>query len=238
MPEVTAIKPDSAPPGWEGDVEFTGTNFTKSMRLRIDCVSRKEGDFRVESAESAVLHLKIPPHAEETKCLIALEASPGASTAEIEPAAQGTPQIVQVTGASFAISGTSNLPVARSACLMGEGPIGKADDMASRYEAYLNLQMEFQKKYVTDPSFVPGCEFYVSPDTIKYIEKGKTIFEKPASTVAKVEKFMMPTPMGDQPTDVFSITWKDGKIQNFMGFAKDNSPSSQAYDELKNKLKK
>ena len=234
-PEVKSIKPDTAPPGWEGDVVFTGANFSKNMKLRLNCGEYKEEDFKIESAERAVLHLKISPRADETTCLIAL-AVPGGS--DIDPSGGGTPEIVQVTGPSFAISGKSDLPVARSACLMGEGPIGKEDDMASRYEAYLQLQMEFQPKFMNDPDFVPGCEFFVSAEAIKYVEKGKVIFEKPASTLAKVEKFMMPTPMGEQSTDVFSITWKDGKIQNFMGFAKDDAPPSQAYDDLKAKLKK
>ena len=236
LPEVKAIKPDAVPPGWQGDVVFTGTNFIKSMSLRLDCVSFRNEDFHVESAERAVLHVKIPPRTEETKCLVVLAVF--ADSAEIGPSGQGTPQIVQVSGPSFAISGSSNLPVARGACLMGEGPIGKADDMASKYEGYLNLQMEFQKQFQTNPNFIMECEFYVSPDTVKYVQGGKTVFEKPSSTVAKVEKFVMPTPFGEQPTDVFSIAWTDGKIQNFMGVAKDNSPPSQAYDDLKSKLKK
>ena len=234
-PEVKSIKPDTVPPGWEGDVIFTGTHFSPNMRVRLDCVQYRLEDFKVESAERAVLHLKVQPRAEETNCVIVLAV---VGDSDINPSGGGTPEIVQVTGPNFSISGKSDLPVGRCACLAGEGRIGKDDEMASRYEGYLNLQMEFQQKFVNDPDFVPGCEFFVSAETIKYAEKGKVIFEKPASTVAKVEKFNMPSPMGDQPTNVFSITWKDGKIQNFMGFDKDGAPADQAYDELKSKLKK
>jgi len=241
MPEVTAIKPDAVPPGWEGDVVFTGKNFAEKMKLRMDCGNFKPEGFHVESVDRAVFHVKVPPEAEDTKCLIALEVPPGGATAETGPAVEGTPQVgqvMQVTGANFAISSSSTLAVARGACLMSEGPIGREDDPASTYEAYLNAQIEFQKKWETNPAFLQECQMYVSPDSVKYVQSGKTVFEKPASAVKKVEKFFIPGPIGDMPSDVFSITWADGKIQNFMGVAKDGLPPSQAYDDLKQKLKK
>ena len=241
VPEITSISPKEVPPGWSGEIVLTGRNFPKTMTLRPDCgdsaVSWKE--FKVESPERAVQSIAVRLDAEDKGCQIYIAYQPSvAANSEIAPSQPGTVEVVQVKAATFGVSAASTLAVARGACLMGEGPIGGGEDPASRYEAYLNLQIEFQKKFVTNPGFLQECHMYVSPDSVKYVQSGKTVFEKPASSVAKVEKFSMPTPFGDQPTDVFSITWADGKVQNFMGMNQDSAPASMAYDDLKKKLNK
>lgn len=234
VPEVTAINPNSVPPGWEGNVVLTGHNFSKSMKLRVSCpgfaVDLKE--FKVEGPERAVQSLSIPPGAQDERCEVAVEFRPGGpSDAEIEPSQGGTLEVVQVKSASFAVSSSSTLAVARRACLMGEGKI-------EGYEAYLNAQIEFQKKFLADHDLLDKCQMLVSSDSVKYMQGEKTVFERPASAVKKVEKVVIDTPVGDMPSDVFSITWTDGKIQNFTGMSKNGAPASQAYDDLKEKLKK
>lgn len=222
VPEVTAINPNSVPPGWEGDVVFTGSNFSKTMKLRMECESEsvKPKDFRVESANRAIFHLKVPPSAEEAKCMIALEVPPGGATAEIGPAVEGTPQIVQVTGAGFAISESSSLAKAYQACFLAEGDLPPMELM-------MKLSESMQKGSQDE------CKLFVSSDSVKYAAQGKTVLDQPASSVKTVEQVLM---MGN-PIGAFRIVLTSGKIYNF--FATGNqSGDNPLYEQIKNKLKK
>jgi len=220
-PEVLAITPSSVPPGWEGDVVFTGKNFAQTMKLRMECgYEVKPKNFRVESAERAVFQLKVPPSAEEAKCIIALEVPPVASTAETGPAAMGTPMVVQVTGANFAISESSNLAKAYKACFLAEGDLPPMGIMMKVSEA---MQKGSQDE----------CRLYVSSDSVKYSAQGKAILDQPASAVKTVDQILM---MGN-PTGAFRIVLTSGKIYNFFasGSQSDDNPLSE---QIKNKLKK
>ena len=221
-PEVTAITPSSVPPGWEGEVVFAGKNFAPNMKLRLECggQSIKPKDFRVEGAERATFHLKVQPTAEETTCIIALEVPPAAPTAETGPAAQGTPMVVQVTGATFAISESSNLAKAYKACFLAEGDLAPMEIMMKFSEA---MQKGSQDQ----------CQLFVSADSVKYADKGKTILDQPASAVKTVDPVLM---MGN-PMGAFRIVLTNGKIYNFMATGGHNQ-DDPLDEQIKRKLKK
>jgi len=200
MPVVTAITPSSIPPGWEGQIVFTGSNFSKDMKLRLECGYQfKPKDFRVESAERAVFQLKVPPSTEETKCVIALEVPP-AATAETGPTPQGSPQIVQVTGASLSISESSGLAVAYKACFMAEGDLPP-------------MQVMMKLSEVMQGGSQDECKLMVSAEGLKYAAQGKTLLDPPASAVKMIEPILW---MGN-PTGAFRIVLASGKIYNFFG---------------------
>ena len=217
-PEVTSITPSLVPPGWEGDVVFAGKNFAQNMKLRLGCGNVK--DFRVESGERATFHLKVQPTAEETTCIIALEVPPAPPTAETGPAVQGTPMVVQVTGASFAISESSALAKAYKACFLAEGDVPPMELM-------MKLSESMQKGSQDE------CKLLVSSDSVKYADKAKTILDQPASAVKTVEPILM---MGN-PIGVFRIVLTNGKMYNFMASGGHNS-DDPLEDQIKRKLKK
>lgn len=221
-PEVTAITPSSVPPGWEGDVVFAGKNFAPNMKMRLECGGQniKPKDFRVEGAERATFHLKIQPTAEETTCIIALEVPPAPPTAETGPAVQGSPMVVQVTGASFAISESSNLAKAYKACFLAEGELAPMEIMMKYSEA---MQKGSQDE----------CKLYVSSDSVKYSDKGKAILDQPASAVRTIEPVLM---MGN-PMGAFRIVLTNGKIYNFMASGGHNE-DDPLDEQIKRKLKK
>lgn len=217
-PEVTAITPNSVPPGWEGDVVFTGKNFAQNMKLRLEC--GKSTGFRVESAERATFHLKVQPSAEETTCIIALEVPPAAPTTETGPSAQGTPLVVQVTGATFAISESSALAQAFQACFLAEGNLQPMELMVKMSEV---MQKGSQDE----------CKIYVSPDSVKYTDQGKPVLDQPASAVKTVESVLL---MG-QPTGMFRIVLASGKTYNFFASGGHNA-DDPLEGQIKRKLKK
>jgi hypothetical protein len=220
-PEVTGITPSSVPAGWEGDVTFTGKNFAPNMKLRFECggQSVKPRDFHVESAERATFHLKVPPSAEETECLIALEV-PAPPAAETGPSAQGTPLVVQVTGPTFAISESSTLAKAYQACFLAEGDVPPMQLM-------MNLGQAMQKTSQDE------CKLYVSSDSLKYSDQGKVILDQPASAVKTIEPMRM---MGN-PTGIFRIVLTSGKIYNFVATGGQNE-DDPINEQIKRKLKK
>lgn len=221
-PEVTAITPNSVPPGWEGEVVFAGKNFAKNMILRFSCENAyvTPRDFRVESAERATFRLKVPASAEESKCLIALEVPPAPPTAETGPSAQGSPLVVQVTGATFSISESSTLAKAYQACFLVEGNVPPMELMMKLSEA---MQKGSQDE----------CKLYVSPDSVKYSDQGKPVLDSPASAVKTVEPVLM---MG-QPVGTFRIVLTSGKIYNFMATGGQNQ-DDPIHEQIKRKLKK
>jgi hypothetical protein len=219
---VSAITPSSVPPGWEGEVGFTGTNFSKGMKLRLECAhqSMKPKGFLVESAERAVFQLKVPPYMEESKCIIALEVPPAAPTAEIGPAAEGTPQVVQVTGPSLSISESSGLAKAFRACFIMEGDVPPMQVMQAMAQA---MQTGGQDE----------CKLMVAADSIKYSNKGKVILDAPASAVKEVEQILL---FGETSAS-FRIVLASGKVYNFFepGSRDEDNPMT---DQIKKKLRK
>jgi hypothetical protein len=220
-PVVSAITPNSVPPGWEGQVVLTGTNFAKTMKLRLDCSyqSVKIKNFTVESAERAVFDIKVPPEMEESKCVMVLEVPP-APVAETGPTPQGTPQIVQVTGPSLSITESSGLAKAFKACFMVEGDVPAMQLMQS-----LSQMMQGGSQ--------DECKLMVASDSIKYSTKGKVVLDTPASAVKTLE----PVLMFGQPMGIFRIILTSGKIYNFFSSESQGS-DNPIWDQIKAKLKK
>ena len=221
-PEVTSIKPNTVPPGWEGDVVLAGKNFATNMKMRFECerASVKVRDFRVDGAERATFHLNVPDSAEESKCVIVLEVPPAAATAETGPSPQGTPLVVLVTGVTFAISESSPLGQAYQACYLVEGNL---------------TPMELMVKYseVMQKGSQDTCKLFVSAEAVKYSDQGKVILDQPASAVKAVDPVLM---MG-QPMGMFRIVLASGKIYNFMASGGHNS-DNPIEERIKRKLRK
>ncbi|MBI4164222.1 MAG: hypothetical protein HY508_00635 [Acidobacteria bacterium] len=219
-PVVTSITPASVPPGWEGQVALTGTNFAKNMKLRLDCnyQSLKIKTFTVESTERAVLDVKVPPEMEESKCVMVLEVPP-APVSETAPTAQGTPQIVQVTGPSLSISESSGLAKALKACFLVEGDIPAMQLMQNLAQAMQSMGND-------------ECKLMVSADSIKYSNKGKVVLDTPASAVKVVE----PVLVFGNPSGMFRIGLSSGKFYNFFSSESQGS-DNPVWDQIKAKLK-
>ncbi len=221
-PVVTAINPSSVPPGWEGQVEFKGSNFSKNMKLRLDCSDQtlKPRNFTVESAERAVFQLKVPPEIEESKCVIVLEVPPS-PVAETGPTPQGSSQIVQVTGPSLSISESSGLAKSLKACFLMEGDVPPMQVMTAMAQAMQTGDGQDE------------CKLMVATDSIKYAVKGKVILDAPASAVKEAELILI---FGQQ-SGTFRIVLASGKVYNFFepGNRDEENPIT---DQIKKKLKK
>ena len=151
---------------------------------------------------------------------MALEVPPGGSFAEIAPTPEGTFQIVQVTGATFAVSESSGLAKAFQACFLVEGNVPPM-------ELVMKLSQSMQAGSQDE------CKLLVSSDLVKYASKGTTVFDQPASAVKTVEPVLM---MGN-PIGAFRIVLRSGKIYNF--FATGNqSDDDPMHEQIKRRLKK
>lgn len=223
MPEVKTVEPSLVPPGWEGDVVLTGKNFGKAMKLRLQCGDQNINtkDLRVEAPERAVFHVKLSNSDEETTCVMALEVPPGGAMAEIAPTPGGTVEVVQVTGATFAISNSSKLPQTYKACFLAEGDV-----------PYMQLMMKMAQMMQT--SSQDECKLVVSSDSVKYAALGKTVLDSSASGVKTVDQVLM---MGN-PSGIFRIVLASGKIYNFMASEGTSSHKNLTYEAVKKKLNK
>jgi hypothetical protein len=220
-PVVTSITPSEVPPGWEGQVVLTGSNFTKGMKLRLNCgyQTMKIKNFMVESAERVTFVLRVPLDLEETKCVMAFEVMPAAA-AETAPTAQGSPQVFQVTGPSLSVSESSGLARAYKACFLAEGNIPAMQLMQSLAQ-------------VMNSGDQDECKLMVSADAMKYENKGKVILDTPVSAVKTVEPVLM---MG-QPMGAFRIVLASGKMYNFFS-SESQSSDNPVWDQIKAKIKK
>jgi len=223
MPQVKTIDPSVVPHGWEGDVVFTGINFGKAMKLRLACgtYTVKTKDFRVESAERAVVHITLshPANEEDVVCTIALEVPPGGAMADIAPSAGGTIEVVQVTGPTLTVSDSSTLPQGFKACFLGEGDVPP-------------MQIMMKLGQVMQGGSQDECKLLVSADSVKYSNQGKTVMDQPASSVKSIDPILM---MGN-PTGAFRIVTTSGKIYNF--FDSSGHSENPLTEQIKKKLKK
>ncbi len=221
-PVVTTITPNTVPPGWEGQVVFTGSNFSKAMKLRFTCgyQTMKVTNFTVESAERTTFNLRVPADTEENKCTIVIEAPSTAAAAETAPSTQGSPQIVQVTGPVFSVSESSGLAMTYKACFLAEGDVAAMQLMQS-------LAMAMQSNSQDE------CKLMVSSDSLKYANKTKVILDTPASAVKTIEPVLM---MGN-PSGAFRIILSSGKIYNFFA-SEDHDRDNPIWDKIKAKINK
>ena len=220
-PTVASITPASVPPGWEGQVVLAGTNFTKNMKLRLDCNYQtvKIKNLNVESAERLTFDIKIPAGMEESKCIMVFEVPPTPAS-ETDPTPQGTPQVFQVTGPTLAISESSSLAKAFKACFLVEGDIPPMQLMQSIAQAMQTMGND-------------ECKLMVSFENIKYSNKGKVILDAPASAVKEVELVLI---FGN-PSGAFRIVLSGGKVYNFFS-SESHDSDNPITDQIKAKLKK
>jgi hypothetical protein len=205
-PEVTAITPDSAPPGGAGDVTLTGKNFSAGMRVNIACnngVNPAIDSFKVEDAGRAVLHMTVPLKAAEGPCEVSLRRKAGGG--EIGESSSGTIEVFQVpsNGPRFAISILSKMPIGLPVIFLAEGD-----------QDFINLMMSMQK--AMQPGFGAQGEktiLVLGPDSIKCAKGQTTLFSGAVSDVKAVEEMNM---MGES-TGMFRIEFKDGKMYNLVG---------------------
>ena len=215
-PEVSNIQPNVVPPGWEGDVVFTGKNFLTTMTVMMNCPGYpglKTRDSRVDNSGSATLKLQVPaPNSsaenEEATCKITLQQT----LADIQPSAQGTPVVTQVTGLSFAISDSSPLARSYQACFVVEGDLSP-EEFAEKFAVWIQKSPE-------------ECKLWVSASSVKYSVGEKTILDAQASGVKAIE----PIDMFGQPFG-FRLSLTNGKIYSF-------TDGRQVREKIKRKLKK
>jgi hypothetical protein len=77
------------------------------------------------------------------------------------------------------------------------------------------------------------CKLFVSSDSVKYSDQGKTILDQPASAVKTIEPVLM---MG-QSMGAFRILLTSGKVYNFMATGGHNE-DDPLHEQIKRKLKK
>jgi hypothetical protein len=98
----------------------------------------------------------------------------------------------------------------------------------------MDVMMKFQQAMQGDWGKGGTSQLWLSPDTIKYVQGEKTVFSEPTSGVSKVEEMSM---MG-QPTGVFRMVFKSGKIYNFMEQSEGGAEKGQGFKTVKKKLGK
>lgn len=230
-PEVTAITPDSAPPGGFGEMVLTGKNFTPGTRLRLSCQGGEihSKSFKVESAERATVQISVPTETREGPCsmeLVRFAAKEG-SEAETDESPSGTPEIFQVpeNGPTFKISSSGKMPVGFELVLLGEGDMNFMDMMQK-------MAQEAQGGF--GPGKMKQGQLLLAPDSVKYLQEDKTVFSKSPSSVKNVEEMTM---MG-KSTGVFRIVFGDGKIYNFRGAEGGDAAAHKDFLIIKKKLGK
>jgi hypothetical protein len=233
--EVTSVTPDSAPPGAAGEIVLTGKNFFRGMRLRMGCAgdetspeSLKNHLVTVESPERAIVKVSIPEDAKERPCtlyVVGYWVRAGVVTDETDESPRGTPEITQISPDKvlFRISNSGSMPISVPVYLAGEG------DMQ-----FMEIMMKLNQSMQGGWGKGGKSSLLLSPDTVKYIQDDKTVFTEPTSGVTKIEEMSM---MG-QPTGVFRIVFKSGKIYNFMDQSEGGGEKGKAFKAVKKRLGK
>jgi len=234
--EVTSVTPDSAAPGASGEIVLTGKNFYHGMRLRMGCPGDQAAPWdmknhlvKVESPERATSQLSIPDGAKEGPCrlyVVGYWGREGVVTDETNVSPSGTPEITQLSPDKvlFRISNSGSMPLSVPVFLAGEGEM-----------QFMDIMMKFSQSMQGNWGQGGGkSHLLLSPDTVKYIQDDKTVFTEPTSGVTKVEEMSM---MG-QPTGVFRIVFKDGKIYNFADQSQESRDKGKAFQVVKKRLGK
>jgi hypothetical protein len=133
-PELTAISPNSASPGAEGDLVLTGKNFDSGTGIRMNCPEEAPSitSFKVESATRAVVHVRFGFATKEGPCELYMAEGPASenTTAEMAASGAGTPTVTQVkSDITFVISIPSAMPMALPVVYIGEGEMQFTDVM-------------------------------------------------------------------------------------------------------------
>jgi hypothetical protein len=231
-PEITAINPDSGPPGGGGEVVLTGKNLTADLRMRFQCGESNATTkrFTVQSAERASVVVTIPLDAREGTCGIELVRVPGAGPQgdeETPVSVPGTPEVYAVpdNGPKFTISSSGKLPISIDMLLLGEGEMNFMD-------MQMKMAQEMQSGFGKNK--LKTGQIQLTGDTIKYVQEDKVVFSGTSATVKSVDQMTM---MG-KPVGIFRIVLTDGKIYNFGGSGQGQGTLDRAVKLIKQKLGK
>jgi hypothetical protein len=152
---VSAMTPDSAPPGGHGQVALTGTNFKPGMTLRFNCkgASFDADSVKVESATKVVAQISVPVTAQEGSCSTSARSASGKDP--------------------FQISNSANMPIAVSAVYIGEG------DMQ-----FMDMMMKMQQAMMPGYGKQGGAgQITLDSGSIKYVQDGQPTFTESISSV-------------------------------------------------------
>jgi hypothetical protein len=227
LPGLTAISPNSASPGGEGDLVLTGSNFTVGTGLRMNCSDTQPSisSFKVDSPTRAVAHVRFGFDTKEGPCEIYLDSHPTTtnSQGEITASTSGTVEVVQVKSVSFTISIPSAMPMALPVMYVGEGNM-----------EFMEIMMKMQQAMQGSWNDSGKPLLFVSRNDVKLVQGNKTVFDELASNIKEVGEMSM---MG-QTTGVFRLVCTSGKIYNFMEQASGDLPKGKTIEILKATLGK
>jgi len=203
-PEISQLAPDVAPPGGSLKVVMTGKAFSEEMSIYFSCVGAQfsTDKVKVESPTRAVAHINVPLDAQDGPCGINMR-----FTQAKEP---------------FRISSSSDVPVVLASVMyLGEGEMNMMDAMMKMSQAATKQlqQSNWQEKGGEE---APPQGLMFTPGTVKFMDQGKLVFEKPVSSVKGIGEMMM----NGKPAGVFRIVFTDGKIYNFGASGQGSSESS------------
>jgi hypothetical protein len=192
-PEISQLAPDVAPPGGSVKVTLTGKGFSEGMSFYLSCVGAQfsTDNVKVESPTRAVVRVDVPLDAQDGPCGINMR-----FTQTKEP---------------FRISSSSDIPVVLASVMyFGEGEMNLMDAMMKMSQA-ATKQMQQSNWQEKGSEQAPLNGLVLTPGTVKYMDQGNLVFEKPVSSVKGIGEMMMQ----GKPAGVFRIVFTDGKIYNF-----------------------
>lgn len=190
-PEITAITPDSAPPGGEGRLILTGKNLIQSVDLRILCENGgADAKVKVESPERAVAEVLFSENA-EGPCHISLVYGRGGG-GEIVPAREASPEISQEQSVGFSISDSSPMPVGLGKfMLIPEEEMRLLVDLDARGQKMRRAQEQAEKDQDTQKLVEEAKQAGKERDLQKMMELAQQMQQKGEFQVAQQQGMLM-----------------------------------------------
>jgi hypothetical protein len=232
-PAITAIDPDSGPPGGAGELVLTGKNLDRKLEMEFLCRDSQisSSHFKVQSAERATVSVSIPLNAKEGPCAIRLTRYWKVEVGKDgEDSPSGTPEVMAVPDnwPKFTVSNAGKLPVVLpDMALLGEGEMNYMDIM-------IKSAQDAQAGSGRNP--LKGGQFVLTDNSFKYVQEGKEIFSVTPATTKSVDEM---TQMG-QSMGIFRIVLTNGKVYNFrsLGTGHAEMSAEDAIKFIKKKLGK
>ena len=214
-PEISMLAPDVAPAGGSLNVVLTGKALSEDMSLSFSCVGSQfsPASVKVENPTRAVARVNVPLGAQDGPCGINMRFSQ--------------------TKEPFRISSSSDVPVVLASVMyLGEGEMNMMDAMMKMGQA-ASKQMQQSNWQEKGGEGAPPQGLMLAPDTVKFMDQGQLVFEKPTSSVKGIGEMMMQ----GKPSGLFRIVFTDGKIYNF-GAGGQGSNESDTIKFIRRKLGK
>ena len=192
-PEISMLAPDVAPPGGSLNVVLTGKALSEGMSLNFSCVGSQfsPASVKVENPTRAVARVNVPLGAQDGPC--------GINVKYLQ------------TKEPFRIASSSDIPVVLASVMyLGEGEMNLMDAMMKMGQA-ATKQMQQSNWQEKGSEQAPLNGLVLTPATVKFVDQGKLVFEKPVSSVKGIGEMMMQ----GKPSGMFRIVFTDGTIHNF-----------------------